>query len=176
MAEFGSLHLELNYLSDVTNDQIYREKAMRGMNYILEKQKSHPGLYPTTINPDTGDWNSGAAYTIGALADSFYEYLLKTWLISDRKDNRFRQFYDESAAAIHQYLIRRSPEGYTYLTSGVPGLVDGRDMEHLTCFAGGMFALGALTKRDGNWQEMLDLGANLTETCYQTYHRQRKSD
>jgi hypothetical protein len=37
------------------------------------------------------------SYTVGALADSFYEYLLKIWLISDRKADKYREYYDRSS-------------------------------------------------------------------------------
>ena len=43
-----------------------------------------------------------------------------------------------------------------------------------TCFAGGMFAMGAITKKsDPMWEELLWMGANLTETCYKMYQTQR---
>ena len=35
-----------------------------------------------------------------------------------------------------------------------------------------MYALGAMSKKDGRWREYLELGANLTETCYKMYSRQ----
>jgi len=41
-------------------------------------------------------------------------------------------------------------------------------MEHLTCFSGGMFALGAKTQ--GVPEKFLDLGADLTETCHLSYN------
>jgi mannosyl-oligosaccharide alpha-1,2-mannosidase len=33
--------------------------------------------------------------------------------------------------------------------------------------------MGAATRRNKNWQEIFDMGANITETCYLTYHNQR---
>ena len=38
-----------------------------------------------------------------------------------------------------------------------------------SCFSGGMFGLGALTYRRGNWTTHLDVGKNITETCYRSY-------
>ena len=34
--------------------------------------------------------------SIGALGDSFYEYLLKSWLQSGKKDTKAREMYDEA--------------------------------------------------------------------------------
>ena len=36
------------------------------------------------INPETGVFN-GMQVSLGALGDSFYEYLLKLWLLSDKR-------------------------------------------------------------------------------------------
>ena len=37
------------------------------------------GLYPNYVNPKTGRWGNQHV-SIGALGDSFYEYLLKSWI------------------------------------------------------------------------------------------------
>ena len=42
-------------------------------------------LYPNYLHPKTGKW--GQQHTsVGALGDSFYEYLLKEWLRSGKRD------------------------------------------------------------------------------------------
>ena len=47
------------------------------------------GLYPNYMNPKTGKW--GQAHTsMGALGDSFYEYLLKEWIRSGKRDMQVR--------------------------------------------------------------------------------------
>ena len=37
------------------------------------------GLYPLFINPSTGKFTLERSYAVGALGDSFYEYLIKAW-------------------------------------------------------------------------------------------------
>ena len=45
-------------------------------------------------------------------------------------------------------------------------------MEHLACFSGGMFSLGALDVRDEQKRNyFFQLGANITDTCHQSYQR-----
>ena len=34
--------------------------------------------------------------SVGALGDSFYEYLLKAWLWSDKSDSEARKMYDDA--------------------------------------------------------------------------------
>lgn len=41
------------------------------------------GLIPTTINRQSG--TGGASFSVGAAADSYYEYLLKLWLLGGQK-------------------------------------------------------------------------------------------
>ena len=53
------------------------------------------------ISPETGQWMSQEV-TLGARADSLYEYLLKQWILSGRTDQRMRQMYVE---AIHARLV-----------------------------------------------------------------------
>ncbi len=40
---------------------------------------------PTWFNRFTGRYNPGNTYTVGGLADSYYEYLLKLWILRDRR-------------------------------------------------------------------------------------------
>jgi hypothetical protein len=64
------------------------------------------GLYPMFISPESGQFTSHDI-TLGARADSLYEYLLKQWIFSGRTDTRMRAMYDEAVAAIRQHLVRR---------------------------------------------------------------------
>lgn len=73
--------------------------------------------------------------SLGALGDSFYEYLLKSWIQSGKKDEEARYMYDNAMAAIVKHMITRSPGGLLY----APDLKNRRresKMGHLTCFAG----------------------------------------
>jgi len=38
--------------------------------------------------------------SIGALGDSFYEYLLKSWLLSGKQDTEARKMYDDAVKVI----------------------------------------------------------------------------
>ena len=47
--------------------------------------------------------------TFGALGDSFYEYLLKTWLQGGKKEKWLRDMYDRAmdgvVVCVHEYLL-----------------------------------------------------------------------
>jgi len=52
---------------------------------MLDKlPKGDTGLYPIFISPKSGRWTNDKKVTLGALGDSFYEYLLKLWLLTGK--------------------------------------------------------------------------------------------
>lgn len=102
---------------------------------------------------------------MGALGDSYYEYLLKQWLLSGKKDDSLRQMYVTAVDGMKMELLARSsPSGMLFVgeTSANQPLIP--KMEHLTCFVPGMLALGVLR---GMPREHLFIAKELTETCVQ---------
>ena len=63
------------------------------------------------INVDTGRWTK-TTLTLGARADSYYEYLLKQWLLSGKSDKpeelRHLRAYEEAMAGVRRKLIKKS--------------------------------------------------------------------
>ena len=58
---------------------------------VLEKLqglKKLDGLVPLFINAETGQLRPGTL-TLGARADTYYEYLLKQWLQSGKKEKKY---------------------------------------------------------------------------------------
>ena len=83
--------MEFAYLSDITGNPVYKQKVekIREVVASLERPKK---LYPNYLHPKTGKW--GQQHTsVGALGDSFYEYLLKEWLRSGKRDQQVRKFF-----------------------------------------------------------------------------------
>ncbi|XP_016016363.1 mannosyl-oligosaccharide 1,2-alpha-mannosidase IB isoform X2 [Rousettus aegyptiacus] len=167
LAEFGTLHMEFVHLSYLTGDPVYYKKVMH-IRKLLQKMDRPNGLYPNYLNPRTGRW--GQYHTsVGGLGDSFYEYLLKAWLMSDKSDHEARKMYDDAIEAIEKHLIKKSRGGLTFIGEWKNGHLE-KKMGHLACFAGGMFALGADGSRDkaGHY---LELGAEIARTCHESYDR-----
>jgi len=166
LAEYGTLHLEFAYLSEITGDNKYLEKVMR-IREVLQSMDKPNGLYPNYINPKTGRWCQQHV-SIGALGDSFYEYLLKVWIYSNKEDTVARQMYDQAIQGIESRLIQTSKGGLKYTAEYKSGRVEHK-MDHLACFSGGMFALGA--EGSSNSPHYTQLGADLTNTCHEAYSR-----
>ncbi|XP_039264483.1 mannosyl-oligosaccharide 1,2-alpha-mannosidase IA-like [Styela clava] len=166
LSEFGSLHMEFSMLTKVTGDDIYLKKVMR-IREVLQQIDKPNGLYFNYLNPKTGAWGTRHA-SVGALGDSFYEYLLKTWLLSGKVDEDARKMYDAAVTAIESNMVKKSAGGLTYLGEYKNSRVEPK-MGHLTCFAGGMFALGAKGSKDE--KHYIDLGAEITHTCHESYDK-----
>uniref|UniRef100_A0A1I7WTL1 alpha-1,2-Mannosidase n=1 Tax=Heterorhabditis bacteriophora TaxID=37862 RepID=A0A1I7WTL1_HETBA len=87
----------------LTNDQVLRIREV-----LMELEKPD-GLYPIYLNPKTGKWGQ-RDFSIGAMADSFYEYLLKHWLITGKKDMKTKAQYDEAIFAMEKKMLFESKQ------------------------------------------------------------------
>lgn len=167
LSEFGSLHLEWVYLSKITGKSVYAEKVNK-IRDVLHKIEKPGGLYPNFLNPRTGAWGQKQV-SLGALGDSFYEYLIKAWFLSGKTDIVARNMYDEAMEAIEPALIRSSSGGLKYIGVYNWGNTEAK-MEHLACFAGGMFGLGAEgAPTDARKEHYLELGKEIAKTCHASY-------
>ena len=52
---------------------------------------------------------------MGAMGDSFYEYLLKAWLQSGKKDEEAREMYDASADVRNNENVLLKFSNFVYL-------------------------------------------------------------
>lgn len=116
-------------------------------------------------------------YTLGGESDSTYEYLPKQWLLLGGQIDKYRTMYEASMDVVKDHLIFRPmlPNDTDVLFSGkliVPpkgsegNAVLDAENAHLTCFAGGMFAMGA---KIFNRPDDLELATKLTEGCIWSY-------
>lgn len=85
-SEVTTLQLEFRDLSYCTKDKTYAEAANR-INEIVHGLEKKSGLVPIFINANTGQFRNFATISLGARGDSYYEYLLKQWLQTGKKEN-----------------------------------------------------------------------------------------
>ncbi|XP_017012863.2 mannosyl-oligosaccharide alpha-1,2-mannosidase IA isoform X1 [Drosophila takahashii] len=168
LSEFGTLHLEFAYLSDITGNPLYRERVQT-IRQVLKEIEKPKGLYPNFLNPKTGKWGQ-LHMSLGALGDSYYEYLLKAWLQSGQTDEEAREMFDEAMLAILDKMVRTSPGGLTYVSDLKFDRLEHK-MDHLACFSGGLFALGAATRQNDYTDKYMEVGKGITNTCHESYIR-----
>lgn len=169
LAEFGTLSLEFNYLSDLTGNMIFSEKIKK-IEETLAATHKESGLYYNYIHPSTGKWCVKHA-TIGALADSFYEYLFKSWIYSGKKDDTKLETYLTAMEAFNKNMLSTSKNNLTYFHE----IQNGRQikkMDHLACFSGGLLAYTADNVPSlKNHDQILNYAKGITNTCHESYIR-----
>lgn len=176
----------------MTGDSRFRDIVIRIRN-LLNRIDKPQGMYMQMIDNNSGRWTENKS-SLGALSDSFYEYLIKAYVQSGHRDTLAMRMYLNALNAIdHSELIQSSPTGLTYLVDLFFGKPNNK-MQHLTCFAGGMYALGAhhvaeditvvnsdplmanRSESSTTYQHQLvnryfELGENITNTCHESYIR-----
>jgi len=169
LAEFGTLHLEFMYLSEITGNPIFAEKAL-AVRKVLKEAEKPKGLYWNYMNVVDGSFSQNHV-SIGAMGDSFYEYLIKAAI--QLGDKEARELYDEAMNAfVDNGLVKVSkPSNLLYIAESRNDEVNDI-VGHLACFAGGMFALGAhVDPTNTNAVRDAEIGQNFTNTCHESYIR-----
>lgn len=109
-AEIGTSLLEFGTLSKLTGRPVYYQKAKNALVQLF-KRRSGIGLVGTWINVETGEWTNMSSH-IGGAIDSYYEYLLKAWLLFG--DTECKAMWDESIKAVNAYIADTSYDGFWY--------------------------------------------------------------
>ncbi|KAK6383468.1 hypothetical protein LTS17_002760 [Exophiala oligosperma] len=173
-ASVGSFSLEFTRLSQITGDPKYYSAVAHLTSVFEESQNSTamPGMWPTFIDARNARFDENS-FTLGALADSLYEYLPKMYSLVGGQEKIYQKMYLDAMDAVKKHLLFRptTPDNKDILFSGSAtvsqGVVTlGHEGQHLSCFAGGMFILGGkLFSRPDH----LDIGAKLTHGCAYAY-------
>jgi mannosidase alpha-like ER degradation enhancer 2 len=110
-AEIGTYLLEFGKITYYTGDSSFYKSA-RSAALAVYKLRSKLNLVGTVINVNSAQWANDESQ-IGARIDSYYEYLLKSWLMFG--DKSMKKAWDVSKAAIIKNLVRETPHG-TFMT------------------------------------------------------------
>ncbi|KAL0077594.1 glycoside hydrolase, partial [Phycomyces blakesleeanus] len=104
----GSLVLEFGVLSRLTGNPYYESVAKRALKAIWDR-RSPLDLLGNVINIQTGQWIHTASST-GAGIDSFFEYVLKAYVLFG--ETEYLNMFEDAYGAILQHI--RDPSGYIY--------------------------------------------------------------
>ncbi|DBB01907.1 TPA: hypothetical protein ACH3X1_000502 [Trebouxia sp. C0004] len=172
LAEYGSFGVEFYALSQRTGNATYAEAAENIYRWLNEKFPGQ-GLLPTRLNRNRGTFTNMKTYTVGAMADSYYEYLLKMWLLKQQKDEMYRSMWENSMDEMMTKLMNVSIGGLLYV-----GLIQQNTMfvprlEHLTCYLPGNLALGVTygAVNGSKADHYMTVAKNLTYSCWQMYEK-----
>uniref|UniRef100_A0A8D0L3R1 alpha-1,2-Mannosidase n=1 Tax=Sphenodon punctatus TaxID=8508 RepID=A0A8D0L3R1_SPHPU len=97
----GTMILEFAALSRLTQETIFEDAARRALDVLWEKRQRGSDLVGTVINIHSGDWvrkDSG----VGAGIDSYYEYLMKAYILLG--DDTYLERFNTHYVAIMRYI------------------------------------------------------------------------
>lgn len=170
----ASLGLEFTRLAQLTGEDKYYD-AIERIRMFLERTQNEtklPGMWPVSIDfqheqvPDN-------TFTLGALADSLYEYLPKMYILTGGLEPSYEKMYRDSMKAAVDHILFRPmlPDKDDILFPGdaranADGVTTAPDGQHLACFVGGMFLLGGKTF---GIDEHLGIGERVTRGCTWAY-------
>ncbi|KAG9656425.1 alpha-1,2-mannosidase, partial [Aureobasidium melanogenum] len=171
IAGAGTMILEFARLSDITGNPKYASLAQKAEDYLLKPQPAsgepYPGLLGSFISVENGEI-IGSQGSWGALADSFYEYLLKAFLYnSDLYGLCLERWLIAADSTIR--FIGSHPYGHPEWTL-LPfwnGPILQNQMESLSWFAGGNFILGGMVT---NNQTLVDYGLSIADAAGAIYN------
>lgn len=99
----GTLILEFATLSRLTGDSIFEEKARQALDSLWEHRHRSTDLVGTVLNIDSGEWvrrESG----VGAGSDSYYEYLMKAYILLG--DITYLHRFNRHYSSVMRYISR----------------------------------------------------------------------
>lgn len=180
LAEIGSMTMEFTRLSLLTGDPKWFDAVQRITDILAAQQQktSLAGLWPLVVNAREEIFNQGDHFTLGAMADSAYEYLPKMAALLGGQLPLYQTMYERAMDIAPRFLFFRplTPANADILISGT-ALTQIQDHktyvtqkfqgQHLSCFVGGMFALGG---KLFNRIHDLEFAERLTDGCIYAYN------
>lgn len=185
LAEVGSLQLEYRALAHHSNQPLMKNMRVVTEDILEYLQHAHSAverlngsngaLLPYALSLGTGMWNTNLV-TLGAPADSYFEYLVKLWVQGGRREKMYWERFANVTDAMLRVASYTSKDGITIVRDVVPS-ADGKmqfqhKMDHFACYIPGMIVLGidglarSETARRQKWEWLAE---QLTETCFQMY-------
>ncbi|KAM0234646.1 hypothetical protein ACHAP5_009997 [Fusarium lateritium] len=170
----SSLVMEFTRLSQITGDPKFYDATDRVTQFLVKTQNHTllPGMWPLCLDFQNEQVHDNT-FSLGALADSLYEYLPKMHALLGGVDENYEVMYRTAMDVVKKNLLYRPmlPEQNDILFSGDVRVNDNKielstESQHLTCFTGGMFALGGKLLEI---EEYVKIGEKLARGCGWAY-------
>ncbi|KAG8191658.1 hypothetical protein JTE90_016448 [Oedothorax gibbosus] len=97
----GSMLLEFGMLSRLLHDPVYEGVARRAVKALWKLRSKTTGLLGNVVDVQSGEW-IGQMSGVGAGLDSFYEYLLKSYILFGEKEDYM--MFNETYNTIKRYM------------------------------------------------------------------------
>ncbi|EUC41954.1 glycoside hydrolase family 47 protein [Bipolaris oryzae ATCC 44560] len=180
-AEATTLQLEMKYLAFLTGESQYWTSAEKVMQ-VVDNLGAKDGLLPIFIYADRGTFR-GSEIRWGSRGDSYYEYLPKQYLQTQKHEPVYQEMWKESLKGAKKHLLTYTKHSHFTVLAERPNGIEGNlhpKMDHLVCFLPGTIALAvtegatlAEARKLPTWgkqqEEDITLARELTKTCMGMY-------
>ncbi|EWZ50710.1 Mannosyl-oligosaccharide 1,2-alpha-mannosidase [Fusarium oxysporum] len=180
-AEATTLQLEFKYLAKLTGEKDFWDRVENVMK-LVDNQGAQDGLVPIFIYATSGEFR-GENIRLGSRGDSYYEYLIKQYLQTNKQEPIYQDMWYEALQGVRKHLVTyTSNSKFTIIGERPNGLEMplSPKMDHLVCFMPGTIALAAtegLTEAQARklptWskknEEDMQLAREVMETCWGMY-------
>jgi hypothetical protein len=180
-AEATTLQLEMKYLAFITGEKHYWDVAEKVMQ-VVDNNGAKDGLLPIFIYADRGTFR-GNEIRWGSRGDSYYEYLIKQYLQTQKQEPIYQEMWNESLNGAKKHLLTYTKNSHFTVLGERPNGIEGKlhpKMDHLVCFLPGTIALAATggipladARKLPTWgkaqEEDITLARELTKTCMGMY-------
>ena len=180
-AETTTLQLEFKYLAKLTGEKLFWDKAEKVMQ-LVDDNGAKDGLVPIYIYATTGKFR-GDNIRLGSRGDSYYEYLIKQYLQTNKKEPVYQEMWREALYGVRKHLITYTEHSQFTIIGERPSGLSGElspKMDHLVCFMPGSIALaatGGLSEAEARklptWTKQdeadMQLARELMQTCWGMY-------
>ncbi|KAK3336476.1 endoplasmic reticulum mannosyl-oligosaccharide 1,2-alpha-mannosidase [Cercophora scortea] len=180
-AEATTLQLEFKYLAKLTGEKLFWDKAEKVIQ-LVDDNGAEDGLAPIYIYATTGEFR-GHNIRLGSRGDSYYEYLIKQYLQTNKKETVYQEMWREALQGVRKHLVTYTEPSHFTIIGERPNGLEGElspKMDHLVCFMPGTIALaatGGLTEKEAkklpSWTKQdeadMQLARELMQTCWGMY-------
>jgi mannosyl-oligosaccharide alpha-1,2-mannosidase len=172
LAELGSNLIEWGTLGDRTGRVEFIMKAEAGVRFA-HARNNDTYLLGEGLSRSTGEMFG--RITMGAPADSYYEYLLKYWILGGKTDDHWRERWVNCMdSALRELRLTTANGRYSLLgEKRVFNSEASPVFGHLTCFLPGNIALGVMSGAvvGEKAEKYLEFSKDMMKTCYQLYNQ-----
>ncbi|KAI8647364.1 glycoside hydrolase [Parasitella parasitica] len=173
LAEFGTYSMEFTRLSQVTGNPKYKALVDDLTIAAIEQPTRMPGLFPTSWTVKPFAPVNTSTITIGGGGDSFYEYLIKNYVLQNKENKDLLRVWQESVESIETYML--SPTAQDPSVQFV-AIISGNKIyyssQELICFWPGNILLGITQMQDQvTQQKFKNFADTFFDSCIETWSK-----
>ncbi|KAI8076466.1 glycoside hydrolase [Gilbertella persicaria] len=174
LAEFGSYTMEFTRLSQVTGNPKYKTLADNLTKAAIRQPTRIPGLFPTSWNFKPFSPQSDSYITMGGGGDSFYEYLIKNYILDNKQDPALLEMWEKSVKSIQEHmLVATAQDPNIEFVAGIAKDKVYYSSQELICFWPGNILLGITQTSLENKRQFRQFADTFLTSCIETWKKSK---